>query len=116
MRLSDVKGEKALDIVADVMELAELIGGDERFTALADDMKALNGDTEKAWKVMCRHLPAILRDEGYKRRIVSILAAAAGIDQELYAKEGPILSDLAELFLTDSEALGFLAGSATSQT
>lgn len=115
MRLSDIKGEKSLDIIADAMELAELIGSDERFTDMAQEMKELDGKTEDAWRVLCRHLPAILRDGKYKKRIVSIFATASDSTYEEYAASGSILYDLSELLLTDSEALGFLAGSSVSQ-
>lgn len=112
MKLSDIRGERALDIMADAMELAELIGGDERFEAMRDDLKSHDGDRDEAWRVLCRHLPAIIRDERYKERIISVLAAASGVTVEEYSENGEILLDLFELFTTDYEALGFLAGSA----
>lgn len=114
MRLSDIKGEKSLDVMADAMELAELIADDKRFKALMDDMKAAQGEEQQGelWRVFCRHLPQILRDERYKSRIVSILAAASGVTVEEYAADGPILFDCFELLTSDAESLGFLLGSA----
>lgn len=117
MKLSDIKGEKALDIMADAMELAELVGCDARFKALMDDMRAARDEDGESvgsatWKAFCRNLPPILRDQRYKDRIVSILAAASGVTAEEYAVEGPVLADLFELLTSDSESLGFLLGSA----
>lgn len=114
MKLSDIKGEKSLDVMADAMELAELIADDKRFKALMDDMKDAQGEEPQGelWRVFCRHLPQILRDERYKTRIVSILAAASGVTFEEYAADGPIIADCIELLSSDAESLGFLLGSA----
>ena len=117
MRLSDVKGEKTLDIMADAMELAAAIGDDERFAEFISALKAEVGDDGKvgdgAWRVFCKHVPPILRDKRYARGITSIMAAAAGVTYEEYAAEGPLLQDLFELLSSDAEALGFLIGSAS---
>ena len=114
MKLSDIKGEKSLDVMADAMELAELIADDKRFKALMDDMKDAQNEESSGelWRVFCRHLPHILRDERYKSRIVSILAAASGVTVEEYAENGPIIADCMELLSSDAESLGFLLGSA----
>lgn len=110
MKLSDIKGERSLDIIADAMELAEMVGDDDRFTAFVEEMKANKDD---AVHVMCKHVPSILRDERYKKRIVSILATAAGVPVEEYAESGPVVADLLELLTSDAESLGFLLGSAS---
>lgn len=114
MKLSEIKGEKSLDIMADAMELAELIGSDARFKSLMDDVKNAQGEESNGelWKVFCKHLPDILRDKRYKSRIISILAAASGVTVEEYAAEGPIIADCMELLTSDAESLGFLLGSA----
>ena len=113
MKLSDIRGEKALDIMADAMELAEVIGSDGRVKAMMDDMRAAqDGGDQDTWKVFCRHAPAILRDPEYKGRIVSIMASASGVTVEEYAEDGPMLADLFELLTSDAESLGFLLGQA----
>lgn len=111
MKLSDIKGEKALDIMADAMELAEMAHGDGRVRALAEELGATE-DRSETWRVFCKHVPALLRDQGYKARIVSIMAAAAGMEPEEYAAEGPMLQDVFELLTSDAESLGFLLGRA----
>lgn len=116
MKLSDIKGQASLDIMADAMELAEMVGDDPRFKALADDLRASAKDGEAddvaAARAICKHLPAILRDKGYQERIVSIFAAASGVPRDEYARDGAVLMDAIELFTSDAESLGFLLGSA----
>lgn len=111
MRLSDIKGEKALDVMADAMELAEKMGEDGRVKALMDALKDADG-RDDAWRVFCHHVPPLLRDAEYKPRIISILASASGVTYEEYAEDGPVLFDLFELVTSDAESLGFLIGSA----
>lgn len=110
MKLSDIKGEKALDIMADAMELAEVAAKDDRLKALVDELRETERDD--MWMVFCKHVPPILRDHAYKDRIISILAAASGVTVEEYAEDGPVLADLFELVTSDSESLGFLLRSA----
>lgn len=110
MRLSDIKGKRSLSIVADAMELAEMIGDDERFADMVDDFK--KADKDGIWRVFCKRMPPILREDRYADRVVSIMAAASGVTPEEYAEDGELLKDLFELLTTDSEALGFLMGSA----
>lgn len=110
MKLSDIRGEKALDILADAMELAEIMADDGRVRDMMEDLKQQDGDTASV-RVACRHLPAILKDERYKSRIVSIMAAASGVSYEEYAEGGPMIADLLELLTSDAETLGFLIGS-----
>lgn len=110
MKLSDIKGEKALDILADAMGLAEIVADDERVKAMMDDLREQEENAARA-RVVFKHLPAIMKDERYKTRIVSIMAAAAGVPYEEYAEDGPMVADLLELLTSDAETLGFLIGS-----
>ncbi len=113
MKLSDIKGENALGVVADAMELADLVADDDRFPELSAELK--DCDEDAMWRVFCKHVPPILRDSRYQERLISILAAAAGVPYEEYAAEGPVLADLFELLTTDAESLGFFLGSAAIQ-
>ena len=112
MKLSDIKGKRSLSVIADAMELAEMVGDDARFKALVDDLKEHKDDKSQLWRVFCKHMPAILRDEAYADRIVSIMAAANGVTVDEYEEDGELLKDLFELVTSDSETLGFLMGSA----
>lgn len=113
MKLSDIRGEAALDVLADAMELAGMMAGDADFTAFMDDVRALE-DKSQAWTVFCRRVPPILRNGRYRDRIISILARAGGVPVEEYAESGNVILDLFELLTSDSETLGFLAASATT--
>lgn len=115
MRLSDIRGEKALDIMADAMELIDELGGDERFEAFVGALREAQGDRDATMRAFMRKLPPIIRDARYKKRVIAILAAASGTSYDDYAENGSTLQDLAELFLTDSAALGFFASSAAAQ-
>lgn len=110
MKLSDIKGKRALAVAAEAMELADALSGDERVEAMLEDYrKSASDGTEAAWKVMCRHLPPLLRDERYADSIVSLLALANGVPQAEYEESGDLLADIRELLLEDSESLGFLS-------
>ena len=114
MRLSDIKGEGALDVLADAMELVDELSGDERFEAFVSSLREAKGDRKATTSAFMRKLPPLIRDPKYKERVISILAAASGVTYEEYAESGSTLQDLAELFLTDSEALGFFASAAAA--
>lgn len=116
MKLSDIRGEKSLDIMADVMELLDIMGEDGRFQAFIAALKESKGEGGSAFRLFAKHLPPIIRDERYKKRIISVLAACADSTYEEYAENGAVLQDIVELFLSDSEALGFLASTAAATT
>lgn len=112
MKLSDIRGEKALDIVADIMELVDAMADDDRVKSMVQELRVQGGDPSR---IICRHLPSILKDSGYKERIISVLAVASGVSYEDYASGGPLIMDLLELLTSDAETLGFLIGT-SSQT
>jgi hypothetical protein len=117
MKLEEIKGKKALEIMAEAMELAEQIRGDPRFgkmaEAISDAKQGGRLSDADAVRILFRHLPPLIRDERYADGIVRIMALAAGVPEAEYAEDGPILQDIVELLSSDAEALGFLAGSAT---
>ena len=110
MKLSDIRGRKALNVMADAMELAEMLAEDDRLKGLREDLKAASDGGNKM-KLMSRFVP-IVRDSRYQDRLLSILAAASDTPLEEYEENGSVLADLVELLLSDSEMLGFLTGSA----
>lgn len=104
--LENMKGERALDFLADAMALAEEIGSDKRFKSFAADIKKAGEDG--AWRVLCKYLPPILRDENYKSRILALLASIKGVPADEYAESGDVLADLYKLVTSEVGALGFL--------
>ena len=115
MKLSDIKGERSLDIIADAMELVEIMSDDERFQDLVQEIREGDGDKALAWRALCRKMPPILRDDQYRSRMMSILASAAGVPLDQYVEDGEVLKDIFELLTSDVEALGFFVSSAAMQ-
>lgn len=102
MRLSDVKGERCLEVVADVIAPISSIANDPDFK------KAVNGGGSQA-AMLAKAAPALIR--GHKDDIVAILAAIAGTTPAEYAEGmtmAGLLKDAYEL-LTDEELLAFLS-------
>ena len=84
MRLSDVKGERVFDVLADIIDPIANIAEDEQAAALFKKSKLPEGMTpgkfllERARKAA----PALLK--GHKGDIIAILAAIEGVEPETY--------------------------------
>lgn len=84
MRLSDVKGERVFDVLADIIDPIANIAEDEQAAALFKRAKLPEGMTpgkfllERARKAA----PALLK--GHKGDIIAILAAIEGVEPETY--------------------------------
>lgn len=104
MRLSDVKGERSLDVIADLIEPVVSL-------ATSDEFKAAfkGGDGTDNAERLRKHAPLIIK--AHKREIVTILSTIEGVSTEEY-EEGmtiaSVISDIAEL-MTDDAFTGFLA-------
>ena len=86
MRLSDIKGERTLEVIADIIDpIANIVGDKEAMGALkkeklpegADKHEYLLGRVKKS-------LPLLIK--GHKNDIISILAAIEGVSMEEYAE------------------------------
>lgn len=104
MRLSDIRGKRSLDIVADIMELAESLKDDERVKAFAEAIR--DADADGRYIAFCKLAP-VLRDERVQDALVSVIARAKGVDEERFAEDGDVLGELWELLTDDAEALAF---------
>ena len=113
MKLSEIKGERSLDIIADVMELADLLGDDDRVKGFMEELKG--ADRDDAWRLFCKRLPPVLRDQRYRRPVISLLATIAEVPYDEYAENGEVVKDIFELVTSDSDALAFFASSAATQ-
>ena len=107
MKLSDIKGERSLDIIADIMELIDKMSEDDRFTKLADAIKQTDGEENSAWKALCRYAPPLLREQSYRDNIISILANIGDVSIDEYRANGDILADVFELISSDDVTLDF---------
>ena len=111
MRLSDIRGERVFDVIADIIEPACNIAGDPvagRFfkrEKVPDGMDARTFALDKAKEAM----PKLMRE--HKADVVAILAAVEGVDPDEYMKglTMPQLIKGVYEMLTDEDLLGFLS-------
>lgn len=114
MRLSDVKGERTFEVVADIIEPVYRIAQDEAAVEMLSPKPCPEGEDPK--KFMARRLvagvPALLRS--HKGDLVAIMAAIEGEDAEEYAASldlAKLVASLAEL-VSDPALMDFLANAA----
>lgn len=116
MRLSDIRGKRSLDVVADVMELVESLRGDEHVREFARAARESDGDDgDDRYMAFCKLAP-VLRDPSVQDRVVSIMARAKGVDVDQFAEDGDVLGEIWELLTADTEALSFFDSSGTTQS
>lgn len=86
MKLSDVKGERTLDVIAEVIEPIANISGDSEASALFRKEKLPKGMTTKdcLLKRAKKSVPALIKN--HKGDIIAILAAIEGVSAEEYGK------------------------------
>lgn len=94
MRLSDVKGDRTLDVIADIIDPIANIAEDKKAVDLFIRKKLPEGITTKQFllKRARECVPALLKD--HKADIISILSAIEGTSTEEYSGR----LDLAKLF------------------
>lgn len=117
MRLSDIKGERTLEVIADIIDPIANIAEDEGASALFKREKLPDGMTAKKFLLQRarKSAPALLK--GHKEDIIAILAAIEGTSPDEYAGAlnlVKLIKDTVDL-LTD-EAFGVLFISAQSGT
>ena len=117
MRLSDIKGDRVFDVIADIIDPIANIASDETASALFKREKLPDGMTAKAFLLerARKAIPALLK--GHKSDIITVLATIDGVSSDDYRASltlAKLMQDTAEL-LTD-EAFGELFISAQSGT
>lgn len=113
MKLSDVKGDRTLDVIADLIDPIANIAQDKDVAKMFKREKVPEGMEANEFfaQRMRAGMPALLR--GHKRDIVAILATIEDVEPEKYAEEMnlvKLIRDFMEL-VTDETFLGFLASS-----
>lgn len=112
MRLSEIKGERVFDVIADIIEPCCNIAQDEAAADLFDRSKGRpDGVSAKdfALERVRRSMPALMR--AHKGDLVAILAAIEGVGQEEYM-DGLTMPKLVQgvyEILTDEDLLAFLS-------
>ena len=117
MKLSDVKGERVLDVIADVIDPVANIAQDKDVAAMFKREAVPEGMEAREFFAarMRASMPALLK--GHKSDIIAILAAIEGVAPEQYAASlnlAKLFTDVAEL-LTDDAFLNFLSSSETGK-
>ncbi|MBR1445497.1 MAG: hypothetical protein IJ586_00210 [Alloprevotella sp.] len=111
MKLSEIKGDRTLDVIADLVEPIANIAMDDKAAALFKPSKPAKGETpEQAFaKRVKKAVPALLKT--HKADVVAILATINGVTPQQYAKDmtlATLIKDVMEV-LGDEELLAFLA-------
>lgn len=113
MKLSDVKGDRTLDVIADLIDPIANIAQDKDVSemfkrqAVPEGMEAREFFTAR----MRKGMPALLK--GHKDDIIAILATIEGVTPDEYAASlnlAKIIKDFMEL-VTDEAFIGFLSSS-----
>ena len=116
MRLSDIKGDRVFDVIADIIDPIANIASDETASALFKREKLPEGMTAKEFLLerARKAVPALLK--GHKSDIITVLATIDGVSADDYRSSltlAKLMQDTAEL-LTD-EDFGELFISAQSE-
>lgn len=85
MRLSDIKGDRTLEVIAEIIDPIANIEEDEEASAMFKREKLPDGMTAKKFlmKRVRKSLPVLLK--GHKADIIAILSAIEGVSAEEYA-------------------------------
>lgn len=117
MKLSDVKGDRVLDTIADIIDPIANIVQDEDVAAMFERKAVPEGMDARDFfaKRMRKGMPVLLK--GHKADIIAIMAAIEGVTPEQYAASldfPKLFTDAMEL-VTDDAFLDFLSSSETEK-
>ncbi len=117
MKLSDIKGDRVLDVIADIIDPIANIVRDRDVAAMFKREAVPEGMEERDFfaKRMCKGLPVLLK--GHKSDVIAIMAAIEGVTPEQYAASldfPKLLTDVMEL-ATDNAFLDFLSSPETKK-
>ena len=85
MKLSDIKGDRTLEVIAEIIDPIANIAEDEEASAMFTREKLPDGMTAKKFlmKRVRKSLPVLLK--GHKADIIAILSAIEGVSAEEYS-------------------------------
>ena len=117
MRLSDIKGDRAIDVIANLIEPVARIAEDKEAAKLFRREKLSKGETAMGalLKRIRTSVPLLLRN--HKGDLVEIMAAIEGVDKAAYAASLTIPKLIADIFglLNDSELLALFGLAQTTE-
>lgn len=117
MKISDIKGDRVLDVIADIIDpIANMVQDKDvaamfKREAVPDGMEARDFFAKR----MCKCLPVLLKS--HKTDIIAVMAAIEGVTPEQYAASldfPKLFTDVMEL-VTDDAFLNFLSSSETGK-
>lgn len=118
MKLSDIKGERTLEVIADIISPIANIASDDKASELFVRKKLPDGKTVKEFMLerIATSLPILLKE--HKVDIIKILSTIEGTSVEKYSEElnlAKLLKDVTEL-LTDEAFLAFFTSTQSQKT
>lgn len=117
MKLSDIKGDRVLDVIADIIDPIANMVQDKDVAAMFERKAVPEGMDARDFfaKRMRKGMPVLLK--GHKADIIAIMAAIEGVTPEQYAASldfPKLFTDVMEL-VTDDAFLDFLSSSGTEK-
>lgn len=117
MKLSDIKGDRVLDVIADIIDPIANMVQDKNVAAMFERKAVPDGMDARDFfaERMCKGMPVLLK--GHKADIIAIMAAIDGVTPEQYAESldfTKLFTDVMEL-VTDNAFLDFLSSSETKK-
>lgn len=117
MRLSDVKGERTFEVIADIIDPIANIAADGTMAELFESRRPKDGQTPGQLFVerLRKALPVLCRE--HRDDVVAVLATIGGTTPREYL-EGCSLATLAQdvfELMTDEDFLGFLSSQETGE-
>lgn len=117
MKLSDIKGDRVFDVIADIIDPIANMAQDKDVAAMFKREAVPDGMEARDFfaKRMCKGLPVLLK--GHKADIIAVMAAIEGVTPEQYAASldfAKLFTDVKEL-VTDDAFLDFLSSQETGK-
>lgn len=117
MKLSDIKGDRVLDVIADIIDPIANIVQDKDVAAMFERKAVPEGMDARGFFAgrMRKGLPILLK--GHKADIIAIMAAIEGVTPGQYVESldfPKLFTDVMEL-VTDDAFLDFLSSSETAK-
>ena len=117
MKLSDIKGDRVFDVIADIIDPVANMVQDKDVAAMFKREAVPDGMEARDFfaKRMCKGLPVLLKS--HKADIIAIMAAIEGVTPEQYAESldfPKLFTDVMEL-VTDNAFLDFLSSRETEK-
>lgn len=117
MKLSDIKGDRVLDVIADIIDPIANIAQDKDVAAMFERKAVPEGMGARDFfaKRMRKGMPILLKN--HKADIIAVMAAIEGVTPGQYAASldlPKLFTDVMEL-VTDDALLDFLSSSGTGK-